>query len=340
MVWSLCNKGLGSRDTATPAESRNGLESPGMRGRSVRFGPIRRVVHVLQKEASTPATCVAADTTGRRPTSGAERKNARLAGGLMRSRGPGHRSLAAALLALAMAGVTARDAGAQQMVGPRLGSRAELTAMLDSLQAAAAGVRDGDRSREIQNQISGLGYRLREGDVWPGDVVDLVVTNEAKWTRQFTVSPNRKLELDDIEPVDLSSVLYSELEGAIALQLARYLREPRVRARVLKRIGILGQVGSPGFYVVEGTSLVSELVMTAGGPSGNADLDDVEFRRLGNKIELGRPRVAWQSLSIDQLGIHSGDEMFVPARPSSIGRILLAALGVAVSISFLVIRLF
>ncbi len=258
----------------------------------------------------------------------------------MRSRGPGHRSLAAALLALAMAGVTARDAGAQQMVGPRLGSRAELTAMLDSLQAAAAGVRDGDRSREIQNQISGLGYRLREGDIWSGDVVDLVVANEAKWTQQFTVSPTRTLELDDIEPLDLGGVLYSELEGAISLQLARYLREPRVRARVLKRIGILGEVTDPGFYLVNGTSLVSELVMTAGGPNGSADLDDVEFRRLGNKIELGRPRVAWQSLSIDQLGIHSGDEMFVPAKPSSIGRILAAALGVAVSLSFIAIRVF
>ncbi len=258
----------------------------------------------------------------------------------MKSRGPGYRSLAAALIALAMAGVTARDVGAQMMVGPRLGSRAQLTAMLDSLQAAAAGVRNGERSREIQNQIAGLGYRLREGDIWPGDVVDLVVTNEAKWTKQFTVSPNRKLELDDIDPLDLDGVLYSELEGAITLQLARYLREPRVRATVLKRIGILGEVASPGFYIVTGSSLVSELVMTAGGPRGNADLDDVEFRRLGNKIEVGRPRVAWQSLSIDQLGIHSGDEMFVPSKPSSLGRILAAALGIAVSISFIAIRLF
>jgi hypothetical protein len=227
-----------------------------------------------------------------------------------------------------------------QMVGSSNASRAELTALLDSLQNVAINSGDEDDRRDLQNQISGLAYRLQQGDIWPGDIVDLSVSGEAKWVGMFTVTPNRELELDDIDPLSMEGVLYSEAEESVSLQLARYLREPRVRVQVLKRIGVLGAVGNPGFYEVPGSSLMSDVIMTAGGPDPRADVDKVELRRLGYRLETGRPNMVWQSLSLDQLGVRSGDEMFVPNQKTPFFTWLMGALGVGLSLLFLWTRIF
>lgn len=243
--------------------------------------------------------------------------------------------LAGTLAVLLLAGpVTA------QMVGPREATRPELQTMLDSLRQELARADDGDRRRELQNRVDGLQYRLEHGDVWPGDVVALQVLGEQKWTDTFSVSPQRTLELSAIDPITLDGVLYSEVEGEIATELSKYLREPRIDVQILKRIGILGEVSAPGFYIVKGNTLVSEAIMRAGGPSGNADIDDVEVLSQGRELSEGRPRVAFQSISLDQLGVRSGDEIYVPARSGlNAWKVFTGALGLAGSIAFLITRL-
>ncbi len=224
------------------------------------------------------------------------------------------------------------------MRGPRMGSRAELTAALDSLQQFLP-IADGDSERRVRQEIAGIGRRLREGDVWPGDVIDLAVGGQPRWTGQFTVTPTRTLELPDIDPIDLSGVLLSELEEALSSQFARYLQEPRVQVRVLKRVGVTGNVGSPGFYTVDGSSLVSDVVMVAGGPQSSAKIDKIKFRRLGDDLRVG-DQVVWQSLSLDELGIQSGDELYVPGGGIGIGKILLGVLTTGSLIAFSLARIF
>ncbi len=66
----------------------------------------------------------------------------------------------------------------------------------------------------------------------------------------------------------------------------------------------------PGFYTVPGTSLVSDVLMLAGGPSSSSNINSIEFRRMGAPIGVPR-HVVWQSMSIDDLGVQSGDEMLL-----------------------------
>ena len=251
----------------------------------------------------------------------------------------GARAVVAALL---VAGVA--EANAQELVpadyGPRMATREALTAHLDSLQLAVASMRPGSRERTAaERSIQAIGRRLRDGDVYPGDVVQLSVVGEERWTLPHTVTPQRTLALEAIDPIDVSGVLHSELEESIARQLSRYLRDPRVQVDVLKRIGVTGQVARPGFYTITGSALVSEAVMLAGGPGGNANVDKIRFRRLGADLEVPN-NVVWQSMSLDDLGVQSGDEMFIPQSGSAFGRFALAALGVALSLTFLAVRIF
>lgn len=250
--------------------------------------------------------------------------------------GTGSIALSAGILALL---AIPTDIGAQ-MVGPHMASRDRLEAMEDSLRVAAASADDGDRQAELENQLSGLRYRLEQGDIWPGDIVALEVSGEERWTDSFTVTPQRTLELPDIaDPIPLEGVLYSEAEETLARELSRYLREPRLRVHVLKRVAILGQVGSPGFYHLPGSALLSDAVMRAGGPGAEAKLRDVEIRRNGDRVAEGFPQVAFQRLSLDQLGIVSGDEVFVPKKPGSPWRVFLGVLGGVTSITFLLVRI-
>lgn len=268
--------------------------------------------------------------------------------------------VAAALLALV---VTAGPALAQ--AGPRMATRSELEARLDSLQRAASAERDSDARQDLTIEIGLVASRLRDGDIWPGDVVNLRVADEPRWSNRFTVTPDRRIDLEcptstpgaaagavsgaaavppgatpctggGIAPINMAGVLQSELEAHLRDELSVYLREPEVRAELLRRIGVTGAVGAPGFYVVSGASLVSEVIMQAGGPASNAKVEKAEFRRMGDDIDFGQGQLVFQSHSIDQLGLRSGDEIYVPARGSSFGAILLGVVGAVGSLAFLI----
>ena len=221
-----------------------------------------------------------------------------------------------------------------------MATRDQLTAMVDSLQGELSSYRVGsDEHTKIERSIQAISERLTQGDVFAGDVVRLRVAGEDRWTLDHTVTPTRTLALEAIDPVDVSGTLYAEIEEKITLQLAKYLREPRVDALVLKRIGVTGFVGSPGFYLMDGASLVSEAVMVAGGPGGGSNINTIEFRRMGVPLDIPAG-VVWQSMSLDDLGVMSGDEMYIPQSGSSLGRFLLAALGLVATVTLIAIRIF
>ncbi|MFQ5678386.1 MAG: polysaccharide biosynthesis/export family protein [Gemmatimonadota bacterium] len=239
---------------------------------------------------------------------------------------------------LSLVWVAAPAPAAAQMYGPRMASREQLETSLDSLQEVLDATRDRDRADALQREILGIRYRLEHGDIWAGDILALTVAGEANWTGSFTVSPRRELELPDIEAIRVQGVLYSELGETIAATLSRYLREPRITVDVLKRIAVLGAVGTPGFFNVKGSALVSDALMLAGGPASNAKVRGVKIRRAGERVSPGRPQVAFESLSLDQLGVVSGDELFVPTKGGPPTRILLGLLGVAGTVTLIITR--
>lgn len=221
-------------------------------------------------------------------------------------------SVVAAALAMMLVGVPADG----QDRGPRMASRADLEARIEALQQEMASA-DRSRQEEIRGEIEAISYRLREGDIWQGDVIALAVAGETDWSADFIVKPRRTLDLPDVDPIPLGGVLYSELEPHLTAELGKYLRQPRVQAEALKRIAVLGGVGDPGFLTTSGSTVVADLIMDAGGPTSTAKLDDAEFRRNGNRVGFDTGPIALQSYSLDELGIRSGDELHVPQSRTS-----------------------
>lgn len=223
--------------------------------------------------------------------------------------------LALGLLLLLAPGPTAAQAIFDMDVRGAELTRDELQPLLIQLEEAAEAP---GYSRELRDQAareaSYVRDRLENGDFRVGDRVVLVVAGEPELSDTLTVSGNRTLDLAAIGRVSLDGVLRSELEDHLRDVLDDYLREPDVRAHALIRIGVLGSVGSPGFYTLPASALLEEVLMAAGGPGGNADIDNLRVRRGTELVWEGEllQRAMVEGRTLDQLSLRAGDRIEVP----------------------------
>ena len=200
-------------------------------------------------------------------------------------------------------------------------TRGELEASLVEIDQILASPGYSGRVKSTRRREAELvRKRLAEGDFQAGDQIGLFVQGEQALTAVFTVRAGQMLVLPQIPEIPLRGVLRSELKDHLTRELSRFIRDPQIDVTDAGvRIAILGQVGSPGFYTVPSDKLASEAIMQAGGPLSTANLDGVVIRRGGKTIigdeELRQAIVS--SLTLDQLNIHGGDEIYVPGTKST-----------------------
>jgi protein involved in polysaccharide export with SLBB domain len=205
--------------------------------------------------------------------------------------------------ALFIGGLWAHPAVAQQTLDLDTrrvyATRAELTALLAGRDSAA-----GARLRA----------RLVDGDFQPGDRILLSVEGEQQLADTFSVDDARVLRLPTIGEVSLKGVLRAELEDYLRTRLAVYIQNPIVRARPLIRIAVIGEINRPGFYLVPPTSQIEDVIMLAGGPTHDTKLGGLVVQRSDGEV-MGKDvvRLAMtEGRSLDQLGMRSGDRLFLP----------------------------
>lgn len=217
------------------------------------------------------------------------------------------------------------DAGRVQM------TRDQLATILEELEAAAnSGAYSGSARSRAAEEARLIRQRLEDGDFQTGDRVVLAVRNEPALTDTFTVTGDQSLPLPLGGSVPLAGVLRSELAETIRAHLAQFIRDPEVRAESLMRVTVAGQITSPGFYTVRAEALVGDVLMTAGGPTREADVTGLYIEREGRKIweGPGLEEAIAQGRTLDQLSIRAGDRLMVPEqeRSEGIGRTLLFAI--------------
>lgn len=179
--------------------------------------------------------------------------------------------------------------------------------------AASSSYPSDERSR-ARAETDLLRERLANGDFKVGDQIALRVEGEDSLSQTFTVSRGPALDLPAIGTISLEGVLRSELESHLQRELARYIRDPQVRARALFRITITGGVGQPGFYVVPSEALLTDALMSAGGPAPGARLREIRVERDGKVIWGGEAlqRAITEGRTLDQLSLQAGDHVVVP----------------------------
>jgi polysaccharide export outer membrane protein len=176
-----------------------------------------------------------------------------------------------------------------------------------------------------------------------GDQVVLVVEGDTALSKTFTVREGVVIDLPQIGSVSLAGVPRAQISSHLNTQLAKYLRNPTIRARALVRIGVLGEVVHPGFYTVSPETGIADALAQAGGVTQTARIDALTINRNGmiQTDEEPARRALAAGTSIDQLGVMSGDQVVIPLRkdPERNLRVIgvLAAIPAALlSIAFLV----
>lgn len=235
-------------------------------------------------------------------------------------------ALVAATLLLSSMGAST-SLKAQSPTNSPLASRQDLEAIV----ARSGKAKLSDRDRKLVES------RLKDGDFQNGDRLFIRVRGDSSLSDTFAVRQGQVLPLPDMPALDLKGVLRSEAKDRVVAHVSQYIRNPQVEVEPLIRMGLLGQVVRPGYYNVRADVPVSEVVMIAGGMNTEADFKKTTAQR--GQVELydrEKIRLAMAAgMSLDQLGIQSGDEIVIGKRSSGFSGALpiitgLAALAAAV----------
>ena len=211
-------------------------------------------------------------------------------------------------LALSVALVACAGAVAQ--------AQARVTQQTKDLETRAALEQEAQAAE--QNHRTGEAFllrnRLQHGDFQDGDRIIVQLLGSVPYNDTITVRAGKMLPLPRMDDLPLEGVLRSELNAKLSSHLAKYLRDSTARATPLLRLAVLGQVGRPGFYYTPADVLVSDVLMLAGGPSGDANLNEMTIRRSGETIWNAQDTrtAVTDGLSLDRLHLRAGDEIYVP----------------------------
>jgi len=211
-------------------------------------------------------------------------------------------------------------------------SRSELEESLAWHQALAdsAGVKNKDREKALE-AIESIRSRLEEGDFRPGDRIFFMVVNEPEFPDTLMVEAGPAVLIPNVGNVSLKGVLRSELQGHLTEELARFIRDPEVRAQPTIRLTLSGSVGTQGFYTFPATTTLGDAIMAAGGPTTESRMGSVKVMREGLTLIGGdeAQMAIAQGWTFDQLGLRPGDEVNVPERIFTVRRIVTMGVGIA-----------
>lgn len=174
-----------------------------------------------------------------------------------------------------------------------------------------------------------------------GDRIALTVEGPQAFADTAVVREGLILQLATFGDIPLAGVKRSQIQPYLTQQFSKFIRDPVVHAIPLVRISVLGEVGRPGFYTVPSDILLSDVVMRAGGPTGNADLSKTVVKRDGTEIlsQAQSQAALANGETLDQLRIAPGDEVVVGQKSSFGFGTILQILGVAISLGGLLLAL-
>lgn len=182
----------------------------------------------------------------------------------------------------------------------------------------------------------------------PGDAVRVQV-----YELEITANGVRNLNLNNDYPINPEGFIIMPLIGEIKVKgytvyevmenltdrFSRLLKSPYVYVRPLIRITMQGAFNEPGVYHVDPSSSVWDVVKLAGGPIRGAALAKMRVERAG-KVAIPRVLEAFEkSISLEEVGIESGDQILLPIRSGLDLAALIALFNLFASILLVYLRL-
>ena len=148
------------------------------------------------------------------------------------------------------------------------------------------------------------------GLVLPGDRIEI-----RAWTAREMDGPYDVDELGDVilprlGRVAVGGLTSSQVRDSLQRSYTEFLRGTTVEVRVLRRVGVGGEVRVPALYWVDSTISLRDAIAMAGGVAPNGDPSAVYLLRSGTRVT-----VDLEAASSDRpTPLLSGDQIVVPLR--------------------------
>jgi hypothetical protein len=247
------------------------------------------------------------------------------------------------VLVASLAAVCAPSVGAQppNVASLQQASRADLASQLSALEAQLAGSalrgRNAERARET---AASLRERLAVGDFRVGDRFVITVRMDSVRADTASVRDSLKVSVLNLPDLSLAGTLRSELNERVNSHIGRYVRNADARTSVLTRIAIFGAVARPGYYYASPDRPVSDIVMLAGGPAPNANLNEFEIVRARRTIMSAKAsrQAIKEGRTLEQLDVQSGDEFQIAQKRRVNWQLIIQLLFIVSSLTFAAIN--
>ncbi len=206
-------------------------------------------------------------------------------------------------------------------------------------QLASGRVSGGERSK-LSTELQSIRNRLSVGDFRVGDRFAFTIRQDSVRSDTASVRDSLMVSITNLPDVSLQGVLRSELDEKLGAHVARYLRNASVRTNVLTRIAVLGSVGNPGFYYASPDRPISDVVMLAGGPAADANLNELEIKRGGSTLisKKDSKRFIKEGRTLEQLNVESGDEVSIPKKRKINWQVVIQSILVVTSLFFAILQ--
>ena len=220
-------------------------------------------------------------------------------------------------VAATVAAPVAAEAQSAPESGPQRATRAELAGLVAQLQQqVATGQMRGDRLNRAQASLVAMQTRLRDGDFKVGDRFVLTLRHDVVRSDTASVRDSLLVAVSALPDFSAAGILRSELDEKLNAHVSMYLKNTTVRTNVLTRITIMGAVRSPGSYYAPPDRPLSDLVMIAGGPASNANLNEIELVRGRTTLLSSKDSrdLLKDGRTLEQVDVQSGDEVRIAAK--------------------------
>lgn len=161
------------------------------------------------------------------------------------------------------------------------------------------------------------GFRAWPGGFQPGDRIILSVEGEKQLTDTFTVRTGPIIDLPAIGVVPLDGVRREEIQSYLATVIGKFVRDAVVRAHSLMRVGVIGEVEKPGFYILPTDALITDALTSAGGVTREARMKKFHVDRDGVTVIQNGPLTdaLTRGATLGDVGIEPGDQLVIPRLP-------------------------
>ncbi len=180
-------------------------------------------------------------------------------------------------------------------------------------------------SQETNPAVEETPYMLQ-----PGDTVDISVLEDSSLNRQVLVRPDGRISLPLAGTITAEGRSPEELQAEIRNRLADdFIEPPTVTVSLtgtsvaeeeldVVSIYVIGQVGSPGRFEVDGPVDVLQALALAGGPGIFAAKSRIQIRRRteagGETVTLFDYTAVEEGIGVELQVIDDGDVVVVPER--------------------------